>query len=99
MFSLVLLVESFPQLLALCVLGSIGRAMSLPSASAMIVQQGKKYGMGSVMGLFTMAMSTGMVLGPVLGGNVMDSWGISMVFLVGALMELIGTGLFAWLTR
>jgi len=77
----------------------IGRAIALPSASAMMVQEGKKYGMGSVLGLFTMAMSVGMAAGPVLGGQVMDSWGIAMIFLIAALMELTGTGLFAWFSR
>jgi len=92
------LMQSFGQLLALCLVGSIGGALSLPAASALIVGEGRKYGMGSAMGVFAMAMSLGMAGGPIISGRVYDSWGINPVFFVGACLILLGTGLFVWFT-
>jgi len=93
------LTRSFSQLLGLCAFGGSGRALAIPASSALTVEEGRKYGMGSAMGVFTMAMSLGMAAGPIIGGLVMDSLGIIAVFLASALLGLVGTGLFSWFTR
>ena len=97
--ALIPLMQSFWQLLALCLVGSLGGALSMPAASALMVGEGRKYGMGSAMGIFTMAMSLGMAVGPIISGQVYDSWGINSVFFVGACLILLGTTVFVWLTR
>jgi MFS family permease len=97
--SLVPLMQDFPQLVALCIFGSISRALALPAASGLTVEEGRKYGMGSAMGIFTMAMSLGMAGGPIISGQVYDSWGISSVFFIGACFSLLGTWLFIWFTK
>ena len=91
--------QNFWQLLALCIFGALGGALSLPAASALTVEEGKKYGMGSAMGVFTMAMSIGMAVGPILGGLVADLVNINSVFYFAAGTGLLGTALFVWFTR
>ncbi len=91
--------RDFWQLLGICLLGSLGGGVSIPAASAMIVEEGRKFGMGSTMAVFGVAFSLGMAIGPVMGGMIADFLNISAVFYFGACMGLVGTGLFLWFTR
>ncbi|TET86633.1 MAG: MFS transporter [Dehalococcoidia bacterium] len=91
--------QNFWQLVGLCIFGAVGGALSLPAASALTVEEGKKYGMGSAMAVFTMAMSIGMAVGPITGGLIADLMNIDSVFYFGAGMGLLGIGLFIWFTR
>ncbi len=99
LLALIPLMHSFWQLLGLCALQGLGSAVSLPAASALIVEEGRKFGMGSTIGIFTLAMSIGMVIGPLLGGVIADFVSINSVFYFAAGMGLAGTSLFIWLTR
>ena len=71
----------------------------MPAASALIVEEGRKYGMASTMSIFTLAMSLGMAIGPVLAGIIADSININAVFYFGAIAGLLGIGLFIKFTR
>ena len=97
--ALVPTMQNFWQLVGLCIFGAVGGALSLPAASALTVEEGKKYGMGSAMGVFTMAMSIGMTAGALIGGLIADLMNIDSVFYFGAGMGLFGVGLFIWFTR
>jgi len=97
--ALIPLTHSFWPLLGLCALTGLGSAISLPAALALTVEEGRKFGMGSTMAMFTMAMSIGMVIGPVVGGMMVDWVSINSVFYFAAGMGLVGTSLFAWFTR
>lgn len=85
--------HSFWQLLALCAVGGIGGAISMPAASALNVEEGRKFGMGSTLGIFTMAFSIGMAAGPILSGFAADFINIDSVFYLGAGAGVIGTSL------
>ncbi len=91
--------NTFGLLLALAVLGSVGNAIAIPAASALAVEQGRKYGMGSSIALFSMAFSIGMVVGPIAGGVIADFTGINSAFYFGAGITLVGAGLFTWFSR
>ncbi len=91
--------HNFWQLLGLCALQGLGGAISMPASSALTVEEGRKFGMGSTIAIFTMAMSIGMAIGPLLGGVINDFVNINSVFYFGASAGLIGTGLFIWFTR
>jgi len=91
--------SNFGQLLGLCALGGIGGALAMPAASAMNVEEGRKFGMGSTLGIFAMAFSIGMTIGPSMGGLVADLTNLNSVFYLGAGVGLIGTGLLSWFTR
>ena len=97
--ALIPLTHSFWQLFGLCALGGLGGAISLPAASALIIEEGRKFGMGSTIAIFTLAMSIGMAIGPLLGGVMADFVSINSVFYFAAGMGLIGTSLFIWFTK
>jgi len=97
--ALIPLANTFWQQLWLCFPRAIGGALAMPAATALTVEEGRKFGMGSTMSMLMMAMSIGMALGPTLSGVIADSVDINAVFYFGGVACLIGTGLFAWFTR
>jgi len=97
--ALISLGTNFWQLLGICILGSLGGGISVPAASALMVEQGRKFGMGSTIAIFGMAFSIGMAIGPLLGGVVVDTINIKSVFYFGAGISILGTSLFIWHTR
>jgi MFS family permease len=97
--ALIPLATNFWQLLAICILGGLGGAISLPAASALTVEEGRKFGMGSTIAVFTIAFGLGMTTGPLLAGMMADFIGINSVFYFAAAAGLTGTGLFIWFTR
>ena len=97
--ALIPLADNFRQLLGLCALGGFGGAVSMPAASALTIEEGRKFGMGSTIAIFTMAMSIGMAVGPLVGGAIVDFLNIDSVFYFAAGVGLIGASLFAWFSR
>ena len=97
--ALIPLTDSFGQLLTICILGGLGGAISLPAASALMVEEGRKFGMGSTIAIFSIAFSIGMTIGPLLAGMIADFADINSVFYFAAAMGLTGTSLFIWFTR
>lgn len=91
--------QNFWQLLGLCALTGLGSAISMPAASALTVEEGRKFGMGSTMAIFSTAFNIGMAVGPLLSGVIADLININSVFYFGASMGLVGAGLFFWFTR
>lgn len=85
---------NFYQLLILYLIMGVGRAFCIAASSAFAASEGSKFGMGSLMGIFSMAMSIGMAIGPIMGGQVMDFAGINYVFYFASAMEFLGTALF-----
>jgi len=81
---------SFWQLIAISVGLGLSGSMIVPSSSALAVTLGRKRGMGSVMGLFSSALSFGTMIGPVIGGGLLDLAGVRMVFPTGALLGMAG---------
>ena len=90
---------NFAQLLLLNVLVGIGGAISIPAATAITAEIGRSEGMGSVMGVFDTAMSTGMFSGPLIGGIIFDLFGIDYIFYFGAFITLLGIAFFYFLSR
>jgi len=93
------LAHNFWQLLVVCLAQGFGGAISIPAATALVVEEGRKYGMGSTIAVFAMAMSLGMTIGPILAGAMADLVDVNSVFYSGAAIGLIGTSLFIWFTR
>jgi MFS family permease len=89
----------FWQLLGICAFGGISGAMASPAASALSVEEGRRFGMGSTMAILAMAFSIGMAIGPLMGGAIADFVDINSVFYFGACVGVIGTGLFIWFAR
>jgi MFS family permease len=98
-FAFIPLSTNFWQLLAICVFGGLGGAVALPAASALTVEEGKKFGMGSTIAIFTIAFSLGMTIGPLISGLIADFVDISSVFYFASTIGLSGAILFIWFTR
>ena len=96
---LIPLATTFSQQLLLCLPRAIGGIISLPASTALTVEEGRRFGMGSTMSVLMMAMFLGMAIGPLLGGVLVDFLDTNAVFYFGGIVGLIGTGLFAWFTR
>ena len=71
----------------------------MPAASALTVEEGRRFGMGSTIAIFTVAMSIGMAIGPILSGVLADLAHINSAFYFVAGIGLLGTTLFAWFTK
>jgi DHA1 family multidrug resistance protein-like MFS transporter len=82
--------RNFSELLIVNLAMGLSGAISLPPATAMVVEEGRKFGMGSTMGLFNMAMSFGLAGGPLLSGLFVESLGLESPFYIAALAALVG---------
>jgi DHA1 family multidrug resistance protein-like MFS transporter len=70
----------FLQLVLLSVCMGIGEALVWPTLGAIAVEEGHRYGQGSIMGVFNMAMSVGILMGSLVAGSFMDLFGLEYVF-------------------
>ena len=61
-----------------------GLGISLTTVSALAVIEGRKHGQGSVEGIINTVQGIGIIICPLILGLVMDTAGISMVFLIAA---------------
>ncbi len=93
------LAKSFWFLFGLSIIQGIASSLSMTSSQALIVEEGRKFGMSSAMSLPMMAMGMGMVVGPLASGALNDYVSISSVFYFTAAVGLMGTGLYVWFTR
>ncbi|MFC1944555.1 MFS transporter [Chloroflexota bacterium] len=87
-------VGSFTLLLGLFMVMGIFESMAMPSVNALAVEKGRSMGMGSVMGVFNMALSLGLVIGSLAGGVIESSVGIGWVFRCAAALSFVGVVVF-----
>ncbi len=91
--------DGFGDLFIANVLIGIGGGIAMPALMAIAVLKGKTTkAMGSVMGLITMAHSSGMLTGSLVAGLMMDMFQLRHAFSFGALIMILGTGLFFFYT-
>ena len=76
----------FMQLVWLSVLIGIGEALVWPTLGAIAVEEGHQYGQGSMMGVFNMAMSLGILIGSLVAGSVMDLIGLEYAFYITSII-------------
>ncbi|MEW6142728.1 MAG: MFS transporter [Chloroflexota bacterium] len=92
--------KTFAVMVGLVFLRSTCAAVSMPASSAISVNLGRQFGMGSTIALFALATSIGMGVGPISAGFIYDYLGgISSVFYFCAAVGLIGISIFAWLSH
>ena len=87
-------VNNFRDLFLLSMFMGVGGGMGMPAATAINAIAGKKYGMASAMGLFSSAMSAGMVVSPLIAGILMDTAGIKYIFYFGSSVTFVGILIF-----
>jgi MFS family permease len=92
--------DSFGDLLSASILFGLGGGVAMPALMALAVLKGSEIdGMGSVMGILAMAHSLGMLAGSLLAGLMMDVSRLRNAFPAGAVMMILGLGLFIFLTH
>jgi MFS family permease len=91
--------HNYTQMLMITMAMGFAGALSTPATAALTVEAGRELGMGSVMGIFSMAMSLGLASGPLTGGLLLDFLGIRSIFIFGGSMGFIATGLFIWFMK
>ena len=79
----------FLQLVWLSVLIGVGEALIWPTLGAIAVEEGHRYGQGSMMGVFNMAMSVGILIGSLLAGSFMDLIGLEYVFYIVSIILVV----------
>ncbi|MFC1954454.1 MFS transporter, partial [Chloroflexota bacterium] len=87
-------INSTALLLGLFAVMGLFESMSMPSLNAITVEKGRIVGMGSVMGIFNMSMSLGLVIGSIVGGIIATALGLAAVFRMAALLGLVGLVIF-----
>lgn len=63
-------------------------ALSQPAASALLVEEGQRLGMGSTLGTFNAVLNLGFVLGPLLGSLVQSAISVQAVFVAISIVGL-----------
>jgi MFS family permease len=71
---------SFFGLLFLFAVIGLGEAVSWPAMGALAAKEGKKFGQGSMMGVFNMAMNLGVFIGAMGVGSLVDLFSIDWAF-------------------
>jgi len=75
------LANSFTMILVIYGILGMGEAIIWPVLGAYASKEGKEhYGHGTMMGIFSLAMSAGVFTGATLAGFAMDSWGMDFAF-------------------
>jgi len=80
--------DGFVSLLVVLLIQGLVNAIAQPSAGALTVEEGRRFGMGSTMSIFFLAMSVGMAVGPIVSGSISDALDVDAVFYFGAIREL-----------
>jgi DHA1 family multidrug resistance protein-like MFS transporter len=96
---LVPLTSNFWHLLILSSILAVGSAIAMAGATALSVNEGRKFGMGSTMGFINMGMNIGMAVGPIVSGELGDIISYDFPFFFGAFVISIGTIIFISLSR
>lgn len=82
--------DGFGDLLAANVVFGLGGGTAMPALMAMAVLKGSRSdAMGSVMAILTVAHSSGMLIGSLLGGFLMDWFELRWAFPIGASLMLV----------
>ncbi|MBI4639059.1 MAG: MFS transporter [Candidatus Tectomicrobia bacterium] len=89
LYSLLPLTVTFMPLLGLCILIGVIEAFSAIASTALSVDLGRQYGMGSVQGAFQTAQSLGMLAAGPVNGIIFQAFSINLVFFNGSFMELV----------
>ncbi len=87
--------QSFWELFLANGIFGIAGGVSFPAIMAIGVIEGRRtQAMGSIMGLLALGHSLGMLAGPVLAGILLDFFPFSTIFIFGAIILILGTGIF-----
>lgn len=99
LLAMIPLTSTFWHLLGLIITRSIGASIAIPAESALTIEEGRRFGMGSTMAALALGASLGAGTGPILSGLLHDLSGIQSVFYFMGGVGLLGIILFTWYSR
>ncbi len=85
------LANSLVMVITVLALMGIGQAISWVTSSALQVVAGRRVGMGTVLGLGSGAGGIGILIGPVVGGLIVDLSDIRAAFFFGGIVMAMGS--------
>jgi MFS family permease len=92
------LANSVLDLVILGIVMGLGSGVAYPAAGALVTELGRDHGMGNLNGFFNLAMSLGMILGPLASGSVIDLFGQYWAFVVSGGIGLAGSAMaYLWI--
>ncbi len=83
-------IEGFVGILLLNILMGAANGFLFPGGLVITGQLGRNMGMASIMSVTDAAWSLGMIVSPILSGIILDTLGLSYVFVLGSLLILMG---------
>lgn len=85
--------DSFVAFFMVIILDGLAAGMLMPAINALGIEAGRRVhaGMGAVMGFFTLALSVGFLLGPILGGWVADHTSLQTCFYIIGVCVILGS--------
>lgn len=86
---LVPLASDFRQILGLFIILGAGEAMIWPALGALASEEGRIYGHGTMMGVFNLSMSSGIFIGSLGAGWVMDNFSLDWSFYSAGIAVLV----------
>lgn len=95
LYLLVPAATGFGSMLLLAVAIGVFSVVSQPASSALLVEEGTRYGMGATVGTFNAVLNAGFVAGPLLGALLQGTLGLTAVFHAAAAVGLAAVALFA----
>jgi DHA1 family multidrug resistance protein-like MFS transporter len=93
------LAGAYWEFIFLCAGIGVCNALTIPASSALLVEEGRRHGMGLTIGVFNSVMNLGFFLAPPLGGILMDNYSLSSIFLIAGVINIVGIMFFAVLCR
>jgi MFS family permease len=93
------LAKGFFPLLCLGSLLGMASALGPPAANAMMVEHSREIGLGVVSGSMNACNNAGAIIGPLVAGIIMDLINLDYAFYLFAMIFIIGTVIFYFLTR
>ncbi|EAT14856.1 MFS transporter [Desulfuromonas acetoxidans] len=99
LYVLIPLATTFHQVLVLGMAIGLFSGLSQPASTALLVEEGQRFGTGFAVGMFNASLNLGFVVGPVLGALLLSSEGLSSVFYVAGLCGGLAVVLFSITTR
>jgi multidrug resistance protein len=91
--------SSFWELFGAFSMLAFGTVMLQPASSAYMLEEGRSYGMGTMMAMFLMAMQLGASIGPVAIGRIVDNYDLAAGFHTAAIINLVALAIFLWMMR
>jgi len=88
--------RDYTMLLISIFIFSTGAAMYFPSVSAILAESVPVTWVGTAMGIFGLLEDVGWMIGPAVGGLLLNSWSIQSPFVFGGVVALLGIPLYSW---